>query len=357
MTICIYDYADNDGRCAAHLVQKHYREKYNETIDIVGMRYHLSLREKVLDNFDLTNQTVFFVDYFHTANIDDMIELTNSCKKLIVLDHHKTSYDMMKDLYHCDNPLVRNKKVIVYSQRGNYPISGTMLTYLFLNQNMEKLNHGRFYIEDEIVMNFADIDVPPYVQLINNYDVWIHDPLVFNFLQTETKDLYPVHLNEALNVSNVDLHDENNVYEALAAEEQKECELLNQLCVYGTLIERYNSVKYANEAQLYAFEFYIVDIDGKLLRCIAMNARSDSRCLDVFNYEDYSARIVFNVKNDKVKMSFYSENKQTDCSKIANRFGGGGHRGAAGCHIHISQYNELIQKSKELEIEYDKENF
>lgn len=360
MTICVYHIADDDGRCSAHLVQKHYRETYNEKVKIVGMNYNMNLKKEVTDKFDLSDQTVFFVDYFHTANADHMIELTNACKKLIVIDHHKTSFDLMKELYHCNHKMITNDKVRIYSHRSNYPIAGVILTYNFLKCGYENFSSGGFISEEVIVLDFAEIDVPPYVQLINNYDVWIHQPLTFNFLnlsdKEEFKELYPNHLKEALSVSNTDLFDPNNIYEALAKEDWKTCKLLTDLCTYGHLIERYMAVKYSNEAQLFAFEFHINDIDNKTYRCIAMNARSNSKCLDIYSYEDFDAKVVFHVKDNKVKMSFYSDNKHVDCSRIANRFGGGGHRGAAGCHIHIEQYQDLLATSKELELEYDREN-
>lgn len=46
---------------------------------------------------------------------------------------------------------------------------------------------------------------------------------------------------------------------------------------------------------------------------------------------------------DKVKVSFYSD--KIDVSNIANRFGGGGHKGAAGCSIDIPEFVKILSDS------------
>lgn len=48
----------------------------------------------------------------------------------------------------------------------------------------------------------------------------------------------------------------------------------------------------------------------------------------------------------KWSFSFYNDNKQVDCSKIAKQFGGGGHFSAAGCIVGFDELNKVLNIKK-----------
>ena len=73
------------------------------------------------------------------------------------------------------------------------------------------------------------------------------------------------------------------------------------------------------------------EIDGYKCICANMPQGYSSFYDSVENRDSYDVMINFYMnKNQKWNLSFYSSKKNVDVSKIAAKFGGGGHRGAAG---------------------------
>lgn len=55
--------------------------------------------------------------------------------------------------------------------------------------------------------------------------------------------------------------------------------------------------------------------------------------------------IIFSVKGDRVRMSVRSiKDSKVSALEVAQRFGGGGHRNAAGCEVDFSTFTQLISK-------------
>ncbi len=91
-----------------------------------------------------------------------------------------------------------------------------------------------------------------------------------------------------------------------------------------------------------AFE---AEIDG--LKCICANMpQGRSSFFDTFdNIKDYDVMINFYMNKNRLwNLSFYSSKKDVDVSKIAARFGGGGHKGAAGASA-LEQLPEFMLKA------------
>lgn len=62
-----------------------------------------------------------------------------------------------------------------------------------------------------------------------------------------------------------------------------------------------------------------------------------------YNADGYDGAMCWHLGTDKmVNISFYNDNGQIDCSAIAKSFGGGGHKGAAGCRMTLEQFQKLI---------------
>lgn len=63
-----------------------------------------------------------------------------------------------------------------------------------------------------------------------------------------------------------------------------------------------------------------------------------------YHKEGYDGAMCFHIDNNKtVCISLYNDNGEVDCSAIAKSFGGGGHKGAAGCRMTLEQFNNLIK--------------
>ena len=101
-------------------------------------------------------------------------------------------------------------------------------------------------------------------------------------------------------------------------------ELMNKIIEEGKAIKRFADSQNTKYAKRLSFETTIQGID-----CIAICKPGNSTAL-AEKFNDYPLGVVFQYKDGVYSYSLYSQNKDIDCSKIAESFGGGGHKGAAG---------------------------
>ena len=81
---------------------------------------------------------------------------------------------------------------------------------------------------------------------------------------------------------------------------------------------------------------YSWDLEFDGLKCIAVNkSNPGSQLFDsVWNEEAYDMMVAYqHVKGEHWTVSMYSTKENIDCSVIAKKHGGGGHKGAAGFQI------------------------
>ena len=87
------------------------------------------------------------------------------------------------------------------------------------------------------------------------------------------------------------------------------------------------------------------EIDGYKCICANMPQGYSSFYDSVENRDSYDVMINFYMnKNQKWNLSFYSSKKNVDVSKIAAKFGGGGHRGAAGASS-LEELPDFLRKA------------
>jgi len=72
---------------------------------------------------------------------------------------------------------------------------------------------------------------------------------------------------------------------------------------------------------------YETEIDG--LKCLVVNKKTNSWVFGE-KYNEYPIVMVWAFNGTKYSYSIFSNNPDIDCSKIAEKYGGGGHKGAAG---------------------------
>ena len=92
----------------------------------------------------------------------------------------------------------------------------------------------------------------------------------------------------------------------------------------GKVIEKYMIKWYADYCKQHSYES---EING--VKCLVCNIRANSILFgDLIN--DYPVVAIWVYNGTQYKYSIYSNKENVDCSKIAEKFGGGGHKGAAG---------------------------
>lgn len=133
--VAIYHSPCQDGISAAWVFSKHMTEAANEFITIPGV-YGNSL-ESFLDADSKENDIVYFLDF--TVKRDAMIALSKLVNKIIIIDHHKSA---QADLIN----LPANIEVNFDMNR-----CGSALTWLYF---------------------YPEIQIPQFLLYIEDYDLW-----------------------------------------------------------------------------------------------------------------------------------------------------------------------------------------
>jgi oligoribonuclease NrnB/cAMP/cGMP phosphodiesterase (DHH superfamily) len=277
---CFY-HNDLDGRCAGSIVAQ-FTQNYNQE-DYFEVDY---IKPLPIDKIQ-ENEIVYLVDYsFKGDTIYQLQSILEKTLNIIWIDHHTSSLNLIKEYSELNkiDGLRQNK------------ISGAALTYMYL-------------------YNCKFEEIPYYVKLVSDYDCWIYkfdpdttyfkigmDTFEHNALDQIWKDLYFEYFNPSFYTH------------------RSEFVLINK----GKDIKQYidqDNTQYRNS---WAYESEIAGI-----KCLVINRKSNSWIFgDKVN--EYPITMVWAFDGERYSYSIYSVASEIDCSKIAEKFGGGGHKGAAG---------------------------
>lgn len=271
---CFY-HNDMDGRCAGALVSYFTGELNKE--DFCEVDYN-----KVLPQ-DVEKGIVYFVDYSFTETTKPYLDslINNKKVKVIWIDHHTSSIELEKKY-----PYLKN----IDGKRED-SMSGAALTYLYFNPYLE---------------------LPKFVRLVSDYDCW-------QFKYSPETEYFKIGIesenNDALDDVWTKLIHENVYKNSLT---------LPEILKKGKAIKSYIDSTNTYYREHFAYE---TEIEG--YKCLAVNWKTNSW---VFGEEvnNYPIVMVYAFDGTYFTYSIFSIDNSVDCSKIAEKFGGGGHRGAAG---------------------------
>lgn len=278
---CFY-HNDMDGRCAGSIVAQ-FENNYNPE-DYFEVDYMMDLTP-LLNKIE-EGEKVYFVDYSFKDNTEWVLEkLWNMNCDIVWCDHHTSSLNL-----EAQTPRLKNIDGIRRDK-----ISGAALTYMYL-------------------YNCEFDDLPYYIKLVSDYDCWIYnfDPDTTYFkigIETESYD--------ALDV----------IWEVLAGVNISEFDTtatLYQIRDKGKIIKDYidrDNDQYRNQ---FAYESII---GGN--KALVVNRKTNSWIFGD-KYNEYPLVCVWAFNGTRYSYSIFSSNPNVDCSKIAESYGGGGHKGAAG---------------------------
>jgi oligoribonuclease NrnB/cAMP/cGMP phosphodiesterase (DHH superfamily) len=273
-TICYYHKADLDGKCSAAIIRRKFPE-----CELIGVDYPDRPDFEKIESGD----TVFVVDY--SFPVVDMMRLLDDFKdNLIWIDHHKSAIDSFGGM---DCLFVGKREI----GKG-----ACELTWEYL---------------------FPDEPMPDAVKLLGRYDVWDHsneDVLFFQdgmWQQGEWKPSHPVW--QTLFDSKIEPIPVNYV---------------TQVIGIGKTIAPFRYIQDRLYAKKMAFKVEFEGYDAWAIN----KALSNSKIFDGLDpYGERPLYILFNYKGGVWKYSLYSNpNSGIDVSKIAVKYGGGGHAVAAG---------------------------
>lgn len=270
---CFY-HVDADGICAGYWVN-HYTQQLKEKREFFKIDYGMKFPMDEIGK----NETVYIVDF--SIEPEEMEELLRITKNVIWIDHHATAIKKYKSF---------DKTIKGIRYDG---IAGCMLTWLYFNEAVPPC-------EDKIKT------APYFTRLIADYDVWKFE------YGDETR-----HFHMAFETEDISPESETWDYMFLDA-------YVEDMISSGGKISQYRDTWAKTYCEVLGFE---TKFEG--LRAYALNlGMCGSDYFKSVADKDYDILIGFSFDGDGWRYSLRSS--KVDVSKLAEKFGGGGHVGAAG---------------------------
>lgn len=275
--ICYY-HDDLDGKCSAAIVRRRYP---NESISFIPMQYGWKI-----DNRQITRgETIYIVDFsFKPEVMEEIFKITSY---VIWIDHHKTAMEYKYP---------RNVDGIRRTDSA-----ACKLTWEYC---------------------FPDIEIPSAVKLLSDYDNWN-----MKFVP------WCKEFHEGMKAE--DSKPKSKLWKELFGIQLTSERKVVEICNTGRKFKKYRDIYCREIRQRNGYE---VDFEGH--RCYVLNLQGfGSQGFGILFY-NYDLCISYIFDGVYYIVSLYSD-KKTDVSKIAKKYGGGGHAGAAGF---ITQMLPFIKK-------------
>lgn len=271
---CFY-HTDMDGHCAGAIVYKYLEEEYPDEVKIsefIPINYNNDFPFCAI----YPGEKVFIVD-FSLQKTKEFEKLTKITKDIIWIDHHKTA--------------IEQHEYLKLKGLRSVKKSGAELTWKYL---------------------YPTRPVPPAVSLVGDYDTW-----KFEYGENSNRFQMGIRLK--------DNHPKDEVWKTLLMYPYNTL-FLQKILDDGDLVLKYKRNR--NKSLAKYISFYTV-FEG--FRAIACNeAMTSSQLFDSIDKETYDIMLAFSYDGKQWTVSIYSTKEEIDVSKIAKKYGGGGHKGAAG---------------------------
>ena len=261
--------ADFDGKCSGAIIN-HF---------IKGVEFYPINYGEDFPWDDIEADDIIFMVDFCLQPFDQMIKLLNRVgfANLTWIDHHITAIND----YEQSGVLINGKRDV--------DKAGCELTWEWFNGE--------------------ERDMPEFIRLLGRYDIWDHSN--------------PRTLPFQYGMGGFD----NTEPDAIVWKQLFHGQLDTlDICNTGGDIQRY--IK--NENKMYCNAAFETELDG--LKCIALNRMFTGSLLfeSIWDSTKYDAMLVFGWRNGMWTVSLYTDKEGVDVSKTCKKFGGGGHKGAAG---------------------------
>lgn len=280
----IFHHNDNDGLTAGAIAYNALKDHTDDEIKCIEMTYEKSFLEHS-DEIQ-PDDFIYILDLsFTDPTINELKVLSSKvicpAEQVIWIDHHISSIECAKK-----HPFTDKIKTILDNTR-----CGSYLTYQFFCPNRP---------------------MPDYIQYVDDYDrfVFALDDTEYFKLGFDLFERGPnSHIQKALFENSYSVDD---------------------IIKKGMSIKDYITID--NRFYFETFGYYsTIEFDGETIDAAVVNKKSNSWIFGSA-YDEYPLCVSFVFNGEYYVYSLYSNKKFTDidCSKIAEEFGGGGHKGAAG---------------------------
>ena len=272
MNIKILHHNDLDGRAAGAIIRKKY-----PTAQCFEVNYDIALPLDQITKEDL----VFIVDFTPPTEAD-FKNIVDSAQQVIWIDHHGRNI--------ADHPFYNQA---LEGLRVEAEPSGAMCVWNYL---------------------FPNDDAPEAIMYVSDFDCW-------NFHYGISTRAFEA------GMKTVDHQPYDKVWlDLLSDGAMTQTSCLNEMIAKGKVILDYRKNLCYDIVKDIAFE---CDFEG--YRILACNMpKMGSLTFEKIDTTKYPIVSTFYSNGEKICVGLYSEDESVDCSEIAVKYGGGGHKGASG---------------------------
>ena len=297
--VVIVHHNDMDGIFSGAIIYD-YEKNINKAdwIKCIKVDYTMDLYEAIgEDIYTLEDIIVYFVDYSFSKkeNIDIISTILNNRSKVIWIDHHSSSKELLESL---PEEITKNAN---FDANINTEYCATVLCYEWAHKTKN----------NKAILN-----------LVDSWDSWKHN--VDNDRE----------FNEGFRSFHYSAEDFGELIGIILVFEEKETNFINDCISKGTTICNYLDENNEQLCKSNGFEFNI-DYFGTKYTCFGLCQYGNSLVFgDRIN--EYDIVVLMRFNGDQFVYSLYSNKDEIECNKIASdlgtfdSLGGGGHKGAAG---------------------------
>ena len=292
--VVCFHHNDLDGKMAAHLLYemgaKWFFECDYNSKDIEHYSLIVSVLEKV--------SAIVIVDYsLDTKSFEDVIKLAKEKDVPIIwMDHHQTSFELVKYIQDNHFELVKDSKLIV-------DLNNTRCGAAIVYDNLSAYIHRSMGLYKDCKVK----QLKHVIDLVDDYDRWIKA-----YEQSDYLNIY--------------LYNSNKMYpgDVIMHDVLIDTKTFDEAMDYGKQLFEIQALR--SEVLYNAFS-YETEIQGHKARVLLGYGNST-----VFgeHIKEYDIVVILHHRNGKWDFSIYTDKADIDCSEICKQYDGGGHRKAAG---------------------------
>jgi len=272
----IYHNADLDGIASGAILKKAYPK-----IQLIGYDYG--------DDFDfeaLRDKIVFMADV--SFPMDKMLEISKLAKEFTWIDHHKSAieeYEKIKD----------TAEFTVYLNTAYSACAGVWY------------------------MLHPDWELPEAIRMLSEYDIWNN-----KHKDSWEKIVLPFQFGLRVRCTSVDTFP----YELIGTDYVvRGIGLIEEIIAEGKVILKYQAQVNERLCKAAAHELNFQGYEAICLNGGGFNSQVFDSVYDPCRHD---IMLMYQYTKDRLKVSLYTTKDEIDCSEIAKRFGGGGHKKASG---------------------------
>lgn len=228
---------------------------------------------------DIKGKCVAICDFSY--NKETMLNMIKDAKGFVVLDHHKTAEQDLKDI-------PSKYKVFCMNHSGAY------ISWLYFNKE----------------------SIPRVVTLVEDFDIWKHE-----FVESKFLAVYHTSINM----------NDHKLLQTLLTDDGLRSALNMGRTLHNYINKQIRDLKTQSVARMCKInnQFYIV----MYRQCSIHTLRSELGNDLITDNVDFAVVYGYSDLHNSTTYSLRSSDTHADVSVIAKQFGGGGHRNASGCSI------------------------